>query len=52
MAHLRIQRAPSVSTGIVGVFATVSLALAACGSSETPTILDTEKVERAIEQQP
>ncbi len=50
MAHLRIQRAPSVSTGIVGVFATVSLALAACGSSETPTILDTEKVERAIER--
>lgn len=27
-----------------------SLAAGACGSSEPPTILDTEKVERAIEQ--
>jgi hypothetical protein len=27
-----------------------SLALGACGASEAPTILNTEKVERAIEQ--
>ncbi len=32
------------------VLVATSLALAACGSPETPTILDTEKVERAIEQ--
>jgi Domain of unknown function (DUF4333) len=33
-----------------GVLVAVSLAVAACGSSGSPTILNTEKVERAIEQ--
>ena len=33
-----------------GVVVAVSLALTACGSSGSATILDTEKVERAIER--
>lgn len=33
-----------------GVAAAAGLALTACGSSSAPTILNTEKVERAIEQ--
>lgn len=32
-----------------GILAAASLALTACGAPESPTILDTEKVERAIE---
>jgi hypothetical protein len=36
---------------LAGLLLTVSLAIAACGTSERPpTILDTEKVEHAIEQ--
>jgi hypothetical protein len=35
---------------VVGVLVAVSLAVTACGSSKPPTILNTEKVERAIEQ--
>jgi hypothetical protein len=35
---------------LAGAFAVAGLALTACGSSEPPTILNTEKVERAIEQ--
>jgi hypothetical protein len=34
----------------VGVLVAASLALTACGSSKPATILNTEKVERAIEQ--
>ncbi len=34
---------------VAAVLLPASLALSACGSSETPTILDTEKIERAIE---
>ena len=34
----------------LGVLLAASLAVTACGSSESPTILNTEKVERAIEQ--
>jgi hypothetical protein len=33
-----------------GVLVAASLAVSACGSAGSPTILDTEKVERAIEQ--
>jgi hypothetical protein len=33
-----------------GVLVATSLAVTACGSSGSPTVLDTEKVERAIEQ--
>jgi hypothetical protein len=33
-----------------GVVVAASLAVTACGSSSSPTILNTEKVERAIEQ--
>lgn len=33
-----------------GSLAAASVAASACGSSEPPTILDTEKVERAIER--
>jgi hypothetical protein len=35
---------------VVGVLVAASLAVTACGSSKPPTILNTEKVERAIEQ--
>jgi len=34
---------------VAGVLVAASLAVTACGSSESPTILNTEKVERAIE---
>lgn len=34
---------------VVGVLVAASLALSACGSSSAPRILNTEKVERAIE---
>jgi Domain of unknown function (DUF4333) len=34
---------------VAGVLVASSFALAACGSSGSPTILNTEKVERAIE---
>ena len=37
-------------SSVVGALLTASLAIAACGSSESPTVLNTEKVERAIEQ--
>ena len=35
---------------VTGLLVAVSLAVAACGSAQSPTILDTEKVERAIER--
>jgi hypothetical protein len=35
---------------VAGVLVAAGLALTACGSSGSPTILNTEKVERAIEQ--
>jgi hypothetical protein len=35
---------------VPGVLVAASLAVTACGSSGAPTILNTEKVERAIEQ--
>ena len=35
---------------VVGLLLAACLALTACGSSDSPTILNTEKVERAIEQ--
>jgi hypothetical protein len=35
---------------VAGVLVTASLAVTACGSSESPTTLNTEKIERAIEQ--
>jgi len=44
--------APSRSLGrslLAGVPVAASLAVTACGSSGSPTILNTEKVERAIE---
>jgi hypothetical protein len=41
----RLGRPPAV-----GVLLAASLAVTACGSSRAPTILNTEKVERAIEQ--
>ena len=34
---------------VAGVLVAASLAVSACGSSPSPTILNTEKVERAIE---
>ena len=34
---------------VAGVLVAASLAVTGCGSSESPTILNTEKVERAIE---
>jgi len=34
---------------VAGALLTASLAVTACGGSESPTILNTEKVERAIE---
>jgi hypothetical protein len=37
------------STLRTGALVAASLAVSACGSSESPTIVDTEKVERAIE---
>jgi hypothetical protein len=56
MAHL-LNRAGSAIPGrwqeralAGGALVTASLALAACGSSGAPTILNTEKVERSIEQ--
>jgi hypothetical protein len=35
---------------VAGALVAASLAVGACGSSESPTILNTEKVERAIER--
>jgi hypothetical protein len=35
---------------VAAFLVTASLAVTACGSSESPTILNTEKIERAIEQ--
>jgi len=35
---------------VAGVLVAASLAVSGCGSSPPPTILDTEKVERAIER--
>jgi hypothetical protein len=35
---------------LTGLLVAGSLALTACGSTKSPTILNTEKVERAIEQ--
>ncbi len=35
---------------VAGVLVAASLAVASCGSSESPTLLNTEKVERAIER--
>ena len=34
---------------VAGALVAASLAVGACGSSDSPTILNTEKVERAIE---
>jgi hypothetical protein len=34
---------------VAGLIATAGVGATACGSTEPPTILDTEKVERAIE---
>ena len=42
----RLELAPLLAGALVAA----SLALTACGSSESPTILNTEKVERAIER--
>lgn len=36
-------------SSVAGVLLAASLAITACGSSGSPTILNTEKVERAIE---
>src|SRR5687767_7542427 len=41
---------PSRSSTRTAILVAASLAVAGCGSSEAPTILDTEKVERAIER--
>lgn len=35
---------------VAGALIAASLAVTACGSSESPTILNTEKIERSIEQ--
>ena len=35
---------------VAGALVATSLVVGACGSSESPTILNTEKVERAIER--
>jgi hypothetical protein len=35
---------------VAGALVTASFALGGCGSQESPTILNTEKVERAIER--
>jgi hypothetical protein len=43
-------RSSARSFGAVGVLAAACLALCACGSAQAPTILNTEKVERAIER--
>ena len=37
-------------TWVAGVVVAASLAIGACGSSGSPTVLNTEKVERAIEK--
>jgi hypothetical protein len=37
------------STALAGLLATAVFIVTACGSTDSPTILDTEKVERAIE---
>ena len=42
-------RRPSRSL-VAGLVVAAGLAVTACGSSESPTILNTEKLERAIEQ--
>jgi hypothetical protein len=34
---------------LAGALVAISLGVSACGSSESPTILNTEKIERAIE---
>jgi len=44
-SHRRLGRAL-----FAGALVAASLAVSACGSSESPTILNTEKVERAIER--
>ena len=47
------RRMPARALGrrlVVGVVLAASLAVSACGESEPPTILNTEKVERAIER--
>jgi hypothetical protein len=41
---------PESHAVVAGVLVAAGLALTACGSSGSPTILNTEKVERAIEQ--
>jgi hypothetical protein len=45
-----IGAAPRRRSLIAGVVVAAGLAVGACGSSSSPTILNTEKVERAIEQ--
>jgi len=40
---------PAARSLIAGVLVPASLMLAACGGSQSPTMLNTEKVERAIE---
>lgn len=37
-------------SSVAGILVALGLAVAGCGSAESPTILNTEKVERAIEQ--
>ncbi len=49
----RLPAAPGRSLGrllVAAALVAAGLAVSACGSSEPPTILNTEKVERAIEQ--
>jgi hypothetical protein len=45
-----MQRRLLGSSFVAGALVAASLAVTACGSSESPTILNTEKVERAIER--
>ena len=46
MSTPRLLRSPALA----GLLGAAGLAFGACGASESPTILDTEKVERAIER--
>lgn len=39
-----------IRSAVAAALVTACLSLAACGSADPPTILNTEKVERAIEQ--
>ena len=50
LLHNRPPTARWLRPSVAGAVLTASLALGACGSSESPTVLNTEKVERAIER--